>query len=275
VLAGVTLYAIVATVLLLARPASDGAGGGVRDGAAGGTLAQGSPVHAGADASAAGAAVTPGGSAGSGSISTPATSATPSGPSPGGSSPSLGLWYPIPGAGLPRSDSNLPGAERAYRDGVSQGFDLVDGDVAVPVTYGAAVLAAAQGQVVRADTAYAEMDPRAWQLLLSDVAAGADEEQLDQLRGRQLWIRTSDGATLRYGHLSSIAPGLVVGRSVYRGQVVGFVGNSGTDDGVSGTRDGARLRFEVWQGGDDGDFLGAGLTPDEVRLTAASLFVGP
>jgi murein DD-endopeptidase MepM/ murein hydrolase activator NlpD len=188
---------------------------------------------------------------------------------------SQGLWYPIPGAGLPRSDSNLPGAERAYRDGVSQGFDLVDGDVAVPVTYGAAVLAAAHGQVVRADTAYAEMDPRAWQLLLSDVAAGADEEQLDQLRGRQVWIRTPDGTTLRYGHLSGIAPGLVVGRSVSRGQVIGFVGNSGTDDGVAGSRDRARLRFEVWLADDEDGFLGAGLDTDEVRHAAASLFVGP
>ncbi|HET8986217.1 MAG TPA: hypothetical protein VFN03_10700 [Trueperaceae bacterium] len=256
VLAGVTLYAIIATVLLSIRPAAAGTGGGPPGAAAGGTVAPGSASAA----STVGSAVTPAGAAQGGAS---------------GSSPALGLWYPIPGAGLPRSDANLPGAERAYRAGVSQGFDLVDGDVAVPVTYGAAVLAAAQGQVVRADTAYAEMDPRAWQLLLSDVEAGADEEQLDQLRGRQLWIRTADGATLRYGHLSGIAPGLVVGRTVYRGQVVGFVGNSGTDDGVSGSRDRARLRFEVWFDGPEEGFLGEGLTSDEVRLTAASLFVGP
>lgn len=254
VLAGVTLYAIIATVLLATRPTRVVDSGVLGTGStAGATAASGS-------AAAAGAIGADTNSANSGSAL---------------DSSSTGLWYPIPGAGLPRSDSNLPGAQRAYRDGVSQGFDLVDGDVAVPVTYGAAVLAAAQGQVVRADTAYAEMDPRAWQLLLSDVEAGADEEQLDQLRGRQLWIRTADGTTLRYGHLSRIAPGLVVGRNVNRGQVIGYVGNSGTDDGVSDRRDRPRLRFEVWFDDEVEGFLGAGLSADEVRLTAVSLFVGP
>lgn len=241
-LAGVTLYAIVATVLLSTRPARI------------------------VDTGLVGQEVAASGAAGSGSAAAATT---------GGSAATPGLWYPIPGVGLPRTDANLPGAERSYRKGVSQGFDFVDGDVAVPVVYGAAVLAAAPGQVVRADTAYAEMDPRAWQVLLDDVTAGANDEQLDQLRGRQLWIRTADGTTLRYGHLSGIAPGLVVGRSVQRGQVIGFVGNSGTDDGIAGSRDSARLRFELWFEGDEAGFLGEGLTADEVRLTAASLFVGP
>lgn len=243
VLAGVTLYAIIVTVLLLTRPAR------IVDSPAAATAAV---AAASAEDSAAGL-----------------------GAGPMATATSTGLWYPIPGAGLPRTASNLPGAERSYRSGFSQGFDFVDGDVAVPVPYGAAVLSATQGQVVRADTAFAEMDPRAWQSLLADVSEGATEEQLDQLRGRQLWIRTSDGTTLRYGHLSAIAPGLVVGRNVQRGQVIGFVGNSGTDDGVAGARDKARLRFEVWFEGDEAGFLGDGLSADEVRLAAASLFVGP
>lgn len=247
VLAGVTFYAIIATVLLVARPTRVATPDGAQRQVA---------TVTGAD-----------GQSGESGVVTGSTTV--------GGAGAAGLWYPIPGAGLPRSDANLPGAERAYRSGVSQGFDLVDGDVAVPITYGAAVLAAGAGQVVRADTAYAEMDPRAWQLLLSDVESGADEEQLDQLRGRQLWIRTADGRTLRYGHLSAIAPGLVVGRAVYRGQVIGYVGNSGTDDGVAGRRDRARLRFEVWFDDAEEGFFGIGLSADEVRLAAASLFVGP
>jgi len=186
----------------------------------------------------------------------------------------LQLWFPIPGSRLPASDNNLPSAPRAYRLGVSQGFDFVDGDVGVPVPYGAAVIAAADGQVVRADSGYAEMDPRAWESLLAEVGeAGANDEQLDALRGRQVWIRTPAGAVLRYGHLAGIRDGIGLGRAVQRGQVIGFVGNSGTDDGVAGRRERARLRFEVWQ--DGGSFLGDGLLPEEVRLAAASLFVGP
>ncbi len=184
-----------------------------------------------------------------------------------------GMWYPLPGARLPRSDSNLPGAQRAYRDGVSEGFDFVDGDLDVPVPFGAAVIAAQAGQVIRADTSYVELTPDDWDTLLEDVEDGASEQQLDQLRGRQVWLLTEDGRTLRYGHLSGVASGVSNGRSVYRGQVIAYVGNSGTDAGVNGLEDGTRLRFELWS--EDGDYFGEGLTPGQVRLEAASLFVGP
>lgn len=184
-----------------------------------------------------------------------------------------GLWFPVPGARLPRSDTNLPGAPRPYRSGVSQGFDFVDGDVEVPVVHGAAVIAAVSGQVIRADAAYVELTPQEWARLLEDVSDGADEQELDKLRGRQVWLRTEDGTVLRYGHLSRLASGVTVGRTVYRGQVIGYVGNSGTDAGVAGSGDGPRLRFEVWY--PDGTYLGQGLTPEQVRLEAASVFVGP
>lgn len=185
-----------------------------------------------------------------------------------------GLWFPIPGASLPATDSNLPGAPRVYRNGVSQGFDLFDTDSGVPVVLGTPVVAAASGQIVRADLGYTEMDPRAWEVLMSDVEqGGADESQLDQLRGRQIWLRTDDGTVLRYGHLSSIRTGIRTGVNVHRGQVIGFVGNSGTDRAVAGSDDGVRLRFEIWN--EEGEFFGQDLSATDVRLAAASLFVGP
>lgn len=184
-----------------------------------------------------------------------------------------GMWFPIPGARLPHSDANLPGAPREYRDGVSEGFDFVDGDLDVPAPYGAAVIASADAQVIRADTTYVEMTSSQWDSLLEDVEDGATEQQLDKLRGRQVWLLTEDGRTLRYGHLAGVASGVSNGRAVYRGQVIAYVGNSGTDAGVTGREDGARLRFEVWS--EDGTYFGEGLTSDQVRLEAASLFVGP
>ncbi len=206
--------------------------------------------------------------------------ASPTAAAPGGTGPPAatsrapaGLWYPLPGARLPRSDSNLPGAPRPYRSGVSQGFDFVGGDLDVPVPYGGAVIAAADAQVIRADTTYAEMSRAEWDGLLQDVAAGATDQQLDKLRGRQVWLLTEDGRTLRYGHLSAVASGVSNGRSVYRGQVIAYVGNSGTDAGVAGRDDGARLRFEIWS--DEDSYFGEGQTPEQVRLAAASLFVGP
>lgn len=233
VLAAVTVYAVVVSVLLFARPAA------------------------------------PAGDAGRGEVPPPA----PAGRGEAAAYGPEGLWFPIPGARLPRSDSNLPGAPRPYRAGVSQGFDFVDGDLDVPVTYGAAVIAAAAGQVIRADLAYAELSAERWERLLEEVEDGATEEELDLLRGRQVWIQTSGGTVLRYGHLSGVASGVSVGRTVYRGQVVGYVGNSGTDAGVAGGRERPRLRFEVWP--DEGRYFGEGLTPEQVRLEAASLFVGP
>lgn len=185
-----------------------------------------------------------------------------------------GLWFPVPGARLPTSDENLPGAPRVYRQGVSQGFDFHPDDAGVPIAFGTPVVAAADGQIVRADVAYTEMDPRAWEVLMTDVEqGGADDNQLDQLRGRQVWLRTADGTVLRYGHLSGVRTGIRVGTNVYRGQVIGFVGNSGTDRAVSGSQDGVRLRFEIWHEADE--FFGAGMEATEVRLAAATLFVGP
>ena len=183
-----------------------------------------------------------------------------------------GLWVPLPGASLPQDDAHLPGAERPYRDGVNQGFDFYDGEVGVPVPYGAPVIAAAAGVVERVDQTYSELSPATFEGLLADVADGASDEELDLLRGRQVWIRTPSGRLLRYAHLSDVRNGLAVGQDVFRGQVVGFVGNSGTDAGVAGTNGQARLHFEVWT---DGTFFGENLEPDEVRMAATSLFTGP
>lgn len=256
VLAAVTLYAVVVTVLLATREPGAGPGVSTQSGAAD-SAAERSAEDALTGSSEAG------------------DDTESSGQEPASASAAAlpDIWYPIPGARLPRTDSNLPGAPRAYRAGVSQGFDFHDGDVGVPVPYGAAVIAAADAQVIRADNAYVEMDEGVWQLLLEDVADGATAEELDELRGRQVWLRTAGGTVLRYGHLAGLASGLSVGRSVYRGQVIGYVGNSGTDDGVAGNRDGARLRFEIWQ--DEDTFFGEGSSAQEVRLAAASLFVGP
>lgn len=184
-----------------------------------------------------------------------------------------GLWFPIPGAQVPQDAAYLPNAPRVYRQGVNQGFDFYAGDAGIPIAYGTPVVAAQEATVIRADRAFEELDPEAWAALLAEVAqAGASEEQLNLLRGRQLWLRTEDGLELRYGHLSVLAEGLEVGETVYRGQVVGYVGNSGTDDGVNGTLRGARLHFEIWQ---DGSFFGDGQDEAAVREAAATLFVGP
>lgn len=185
-----------------------------------------------------------------------------------------GLWFPIAGARLPQDPAYLPGATRAYRRGVNKGFDFYGEDAGIPIPYGTPVIAADNGVIRRADHDYRELEPGAWQALIDTVAReGADEAQLDLLRGRQLWLETDGGLTLIYGHLSGIREGIDEGVRVYRGQVIGYVGNSGTDDGVAGTLRGARLHFIILR--QDGSFVGEGLNEAQVRALARSLFVGP
>lgn len=185
-----------------------------------------------------------------------------------------GLWFPIPGASLPEDDSYLPGSPRTYRRGENQGFDFYGNDAGIPIVYGQAVIAASDATVIRADTVYTEISQAAWQALLTKVASdGANDTDLNLLRGRQIWLELADKSILRYAHLSAINPTIKVGSKVYRGQVIGYVGNSGTDDGVAGSNRGARLHFEIWRS--DGQFIGQGLSIAAVRDLAKSIFVGP
>lgn len=183
-----------------------------------------------------------------------------------------GLWFPVPGATLPQDDAYLPGAPRPYRDGTSQGFAFYGDDVGVPIVFGTPVVAAADATVERVDHEYEEPSAEAWQALLADVRDGASEAELDRLRGRQVWLRTDDGRVLRYAHLSRVDENLSVGDRVYRGEVIGAAGNSGTDDGVMGGSGGVRVHFEIWE---DGTFLGEGEEPAAVRGEAAAIFSGP
>ena len=184
-----------------------------------------------------------------------------------------GLWFPIPGARVPTDDDHLPGAQRAYRSGVAEGFSFWQDSSGVPVVHGTPVIAVGSGEVIRVDSGYVELSAAEWEVLLASVEGGASESDLDRLRGRQVWLRLDDGRVVRYGHLASVRSGLSVGQRVTRGRVIGTVGNSGTPDAVAGRVSNARLHFEVRQ--EDGGYFGQGRDPDEVRLAAISLFTGP
>jgi peptidoglycan LD-endopeptidase LytH len=177
--------------------------------------------------------------------------------------------WPLEGARMPRSTSNVPGANRKYRSGTSQGFTFTGGDSDVIVRYGMPVRAAADGQIIRSDLNYGEPSESIYRKLLRDVKNGANKTQLDALRGRQVYIKHNDGRITRYGHLSRIAPELGLS-GVKRGQIIGYVGNSGTLEGARGTRLNARLQFEVWLS--DTRFLGQNMTGPQVRAAANGVF---
>jgi len=175
------------------------------------------------------------------------------------------LQSPIPGAGITSRDSQLPGAPRHYRNGTHQGLDFYSGYCGVPVKFGDPVFAAGPGVVYRIDHHFEELDPEEREELLSSYCrekGETPEEVLDLLRGRQVWLLHPHGIMTRYAHLDQVSDELQVGDPVKKGDKIGTVGNSGTNDGARGNHANAHLHFEIWVGE---SFLGEGLTPGEIR----------
>lgn len=175
------------------------------------------------------------------------------------------LQSPIPGATVSTRDSHLPGAPRAYRNGIHEGLDYYSGFCGVPVNFGDPVYAAGDGFIYRIDHVYSEpVTAQRDEMLQQSAAAGnTPEAVLDKLRGRQVWIVHADGVITRYAHLYAVSEQLKVGDRVDAGAFIGTVGNSGTSSGAADNRDGAHLHFEIRLGG---GYLGEGMEPEAVRL---------
>ena len=182
-----------------------------------------------------------------------------------------GLRMPIVGATLPDLDTLLPGEPRAYRNGVHQGFDMNDGHIGVPTGYSAPVVAAKDGVVIRAMHDFREMTPEAYrQAIAASLAAGTTPPDiLDRLRGRQIWIDHGHGIVTRYVHLSGIHTDVIEGGPVKAGDLIGFVGNSGTEAGTNGSRAGAHLHFELRI---DDRYFGEGMSRAEIREAGNRIF---
>lgn len=175
------------------------------------------------------------------------------------------LQMPIAGARIGMTDGQLPGAPRRYRNGTHQGIDFYNGFCGVPIQRGTPVLAAADGKVIRIDHTYTELTPDevAKYREISAASQTTPESILDKFRGRQVWLEHSGKVITRYAHLDSVNAELTVGDTVTAGQVIGYVGNSGTPQAAAGlTGEEIHLHFEIWL---NGFYLGERLPPDTVR----------
>lgn len=181
------------------------------------------------------------------------------------------LRMPIVGATIPDLNTLLPGAPRAYRNGIHQGFDMNNGHIGVPTGYSGPVVAAKDGTVIRATLNFQEMSPaeHAQAIAESQAAGTTPPDVLDKLRGRQVWIDHGHGVVTRYVHLSGIAAEITESSHVEAGEIVGFVGNSGTEASVNGSRDGAHLHFELRI---DDRYFGEGMSYDAIRAEGTRLF---
>ena len=177
---------------------------------------------------------------------------------------------PIAAACLPAFAGQLPNAPRAYRNGIHEGVDLYSGAACARIQAGTPVLAMAPGTVVRADWEYAELTVEQYFAMKSRGFAGPDD--VDTFRGRQVWIDHSGGVATRYAHLGGIAEGIALGVAVAAGDVLGFVGESGTPGGLRAPGSEVHLHFEVRVGT---SYLGAGLATPEVLALYQALFPSP
>ena len=159
----------------------------------------------------------------------------------------------------------MPNAPRPYRNGTHQGVDFYGSDGCTQVTNSTAVVAAKAGTVVRADLDYRDLTAAELQKY---EAAPTTDEALDAFRGRQVWI-DHGGVITRYAHLGGIAAGISKGTTVSQGQLVGYVGESGTPESVTNPGTEYHLHFEVWV---NGSYVGAGLAATEVRALYQGLF---
>lgn len=180
---------------------------------------------------------------------------------------------PVVDATLSSRAAHWPGARRAYRNGVHEGFDFYAGAVSgsTRITFGTPIVGVADGVVVRADHDYQEMDRATYDAIINEAqrSLSTPPNVLDMLRGQQVWIEHAGGFVTRYAHLSAIPADVVVGARVVQGQVVGATGNSGTIDGVLGTKDDPHPHVEIWRGD---MYLGQGLEPEAIFALAGQVF---
>jgi len=175
-----------------------------------------------------------------------------------------GFTFPIAGACLPSGDQLMPGAPRDYRLGTHEGIDFYDSDNCTPIGAGTEVLAAKAGKVIRADWNYTPLTQAQLDELQKQTPANGqtDENALDIYRGMQVWIDHGNGVVTRYAHLSRIADGINVGVSVRQGELIAYVGNSGTPESLTDPNAEMHLHFELRAGH---EYLGKGLPPADVR----------
>lgn len=171
---------------------------------------------------------------------------------------------PIEGAVITEVDTQLPGASRSYRGGFHEGFDWYSGAIGRDIDEETNVYPIYDGEVIRIDHNYVEMDSNYRENLLN-VAVNegmTSQDALDKLRGRQVWIQSENGVVVRYAHLSETNPHIKIGDSISEFDWLGKTGNSGTSNGVLGNDLDIHLHTDILVCGKN--FWEYGITEDMV-----------
>ena len=178
---------------------------------------------------------------------------------------------PIKDSCLTENLSLLPGAPRVYRNGTHEGVDFYQGFACTDIVFGTKVFAIEAGVVIRVDKEYINLN----QVLLDNLMDPEfkqynNEQKLDIYRGRQIWLEHRYGIVSRYAHLSGISDDVKLGFEVNKGQLIGFVGNSGTPESLTNPGTENHLHLEIRQGS---NYLGQGQQQEAMFKLYSSFFI--
>lgn len=148
---------------------------------------------------------------------------------------------------LPKDAGVFPGARRLYRYGIHEGIDFFEAaERKIFISNKTPVIAAEDGIIKRVDYQYKEMTQNERNVILSRCNKNKDTspEDADKLKGRQVVIEHNNGIISVYCHLSKTA-NIKVGHKINKGDIIGYIGNSGTSDGILNNKNNLHLHFEI------------------------------
>ncbi len=181
-----------------------------------------------------------------------------------------GIGIPVPKGQLPSHLGVFPGARRLYRYGIHAGVDFFNG-AGNKVVMGTPALAADGGKIIRIDRNFKDMDEPTFNRVMSQCARDhtTSDHNEDLFRGCQVWLDHGNRMVTRYAHVDKINAKLKKDAFVNRGDVVGYIGVSGTGQNLPGKAKYPHLHFEIWL---DGHYVGYGLTPGETLGVYEDIF---
>jgi murein DD-endopeptidase MepM/ murein hydrolase activator NlpD len=170
---------------------------------------------------------------------------------------------------LPVHPGFYPGARRLYRYGIHEGIDFFsEPEKKIKIDSRTPVIAAQDGMISRADKNYRDITVSEHDRILKQCAQENETspQNADKLRGRQVRILHNGNLVTVYAHLSKIAENIKENMYIRQGEIIGYVGNTGTTDGVYHTGKNLHLHFEIHIDDHSADleyYLGKYLTIEE------------
>lgn len=187
------------------------------------------------------------------------------------------ILYPLGKISIPTRNSLLPNAIRSYRNGIHEGIDFIS-------PYNTPVYASLSGIVVVANITYKDLDIGKYNSFLKTTKKlnkTPKDIYTHVLLGKYIIIDHGFGfidnfrTTTTYAHLSKINNNISSGTYVNKGDLIGYVGNTGTKYASQSNKLGAHLHWEMHFENDSNIYyLGENIANDKLIKLIKMYFEG-